>query len=75
MHTDENKTMEEAFDRLSTIQKENINKNMFIIAYECVVRSNGNDKMLQAIIDKKTEECPHLKSDLLRYCRLVDKIK
>ena len=66
--------MEEAFDRLTQIQKENVNKQMFSAAYACVVRSRGDEEALKTIIRIETEDCPHLTADLTRYCRLVKSV-
>lgn len=67
--------MEEAFDRLTIVQKDNINKQMFQYAYACVVKSRGNQEELRAIIQKETEKTPQLASDLERYCKLVCSVK
>jgi hypothetical protein len=61
--------MDNAFGRLTDIQKQNINKHMFEIAYKCV--ASGNTE--QAIHDV-TRDCPHLEADLRRYCKLVEKV-
>ena len=67
--------MDEAFDRLTIVQKDNINKQMFQIAYACVVKSKGDEEELRVIIQKETERDPHIASDLERYCRLVLSVK
>lgn len=67
--------MDEAFDRLTPIQKDNVNKQMFAFAYECIAKSNGNSEVLQQIIDEETANFPHLKQDLVRYCKLVESVK
>lgn len=67
--------MEAAFDRLTLIQKENINKHMFSVAYNCVVKSKGNCDILSYLIHQETANCPHLASDLARYCKLANSVK
>ncbi len=67
--------MDEAFDRLTIVQKDNINKQMFQIAYACVVKSRGDQEELRAIIRKETEKDPQIASDLERYCKLVLSVK
>lgn len=67
--------MEAAFDRLTRIQKENVNQQMFAVAYGCVARSRGDPEALEQAIDEETSNCPHLRADLVRYCRLVDSVK
>lgn len=67
--------MNSAFERLTEIQRDNINKPMFIIAYNCILQSRGDSDLLTKLIIEKTKECPHLTSDLIRYCRLVEKVK
>ncbi len=65
--------MEAAFDRLTQVQKDNINRHMFEIAYKCVARSDGNIEYLKQIVSNETSvsNFPHLEKDLLRYCKLV----
>ena len=65
--------MEAAFDRLTQVQKDNINRHMFEVAYKCVVRSEGNTEYLKQIVRKETSSSnfSHLEKDLLRYCKLV----
>ena len=67
--------MDTAFDRLADIQKQNINRRMFAIAYLCVVQSKGDPDVLMSLILRQTESCPHLTPDLIRYCRLADSVK
>lgn len=67
--------MDAAFDRLTEIQKDNVNKQMFVVAYGCIARSKGNPVILERMIDEETASCPHLKADLTRYCKLVDSVK
>lgn len=64
--------MEAAFDRLTIIQKDNINHDMFITAYNCIAKSKGDPGILENIIRDETTSCPHLKADLTRYCKLVN---
>lgn len=66
--------MDAAFDRLTDIQKENINHDMFIFAYNCIAKSKGNIDTLKHIIDEETLSCPHLRNDLARYCKLVGNV-
>lgn len=63
--------MDEAYRRLPKIQQQNINKEMFVFAYDCIVQSKGDDSELQRLILRKTESSPHIRSDVIRYCRLV----
>jgi hypothetical protein len=67
--------MDAAFDRLTPIQKDNVNKQMFVFAYECIAKSKGNPEVLQQIVDEETTNYPHLKQDLIRYCRLVESVR
>lgn len=67
--------MDAAFDRLTWIQKNNINKHMFVVAYDCIAKSKGDIECLKRIIDEETASCPHLKHDLIRYCKLVNSVK
>ena len=67
--------MEAAFERLTWIQKININRQMFVVAYDCVARSKGDPEALQRIIEEETASCPHLKFDLARYCKLVNSVR
>lgn len=67
--------MDEAFDRLPFIQKDNINKYMFIEAYNCIIISKGDKDTLINIIKDKTRRNPKLASDLFRYCKLVHSIQ
>lgn len=67
--------MDATFDRLTFIQKDNINKQMFVFAYECIVKSKGNSLRLQQIINKETVDNLHLRQDLIRYCKLVKNFK
>ena len=67
--------MDAAFDRLTPIQKDNINKQMFVFAYECIAKSKGNSLRLQQIINKETVDHPHLRQDLIRYCKLVKNVR
>lgn len=67
--------MDDAKDRLTFIQKSNINQPLFKLAYKCVTLSGGNPDRLLVIVKKETNEDPKLAPDLLRYCRLVDSIK
>jgi hypothetical protein len=66
--------MEAAFERLTAVQQKNVNKHMFAIAYNCVVRSKGNEDFLMQIICEETSKCSHLKPDLIRYCKLVQRV-
>lgn len=67
--------MDAAFDRLTPIQKDNVNKQMFVFAYECIAKSKGNQEVLQQTVDKETANYPHLKQDLIRYCKLVESVR
>jgi hypothetical protein len=67
--------MDAAFDRLTPIQKNNVNKQMFVFAYECIAKSKGNSLRLQQIIDKETVDHPYLRQDLIRYCKLVENVR
>jgi hypothetical protein len=67
--------MDEAFDRLTWVQKNHINKQMFAVAYNCVARSKGNAVLLERAINEETAVCKHLKNDLVRYCKLVNSVK
>jgi len=67
--------MDAAFDRLTDIQKENVNQEMFVIAYSCIARAKGDPQALERLIEEETSSCPHLRADLRRYCRLVDSVK
>jgi hypothetical protein len=67
--------MDAAFDRLTQVQKDNINKYMFEFAYNCVIRSSGKTEYLKQIIREETRNSPHLEKDLLRYCKLVNSVK
>ena len=69
--------MEAAFDRLTQVQKDNINKHMFEFAYKCVIKSDssGNIEYLKQIVREETSSSPHLEKDLLRYCKLVNSVK
>ncbi len=67
--------MEAAFERLTEIQKENINQQMFVFAYNCLTKSKGDPSVLEFIIDSETANCPHLRADLVRYCKLVNRVK
>lgn len=67
--------MDAAFDRLTQVQKDNINKYMFEFAYRCVIKSEGNIEYLKQIVCEETRSSPHLEKDLLRYCKLVDSVK
>lgn len=64
--------MDAAFDRLTKIQQNNVNKQMFVFAYECVAKSRN--EALERIIDQETVAQPHLRADLVRYCRLVQRV-
>ena len=66
--------MEAAFERLTEVQRANVNKHMFRVAYNCVVRSRGDHEALLRIVHSETESCRHLEQDLLRYCRLVQRV-
>ena len=68
-------TMDQAFDRLTMIQKNNVNKQMFVVAYNCVIQSRGDPAILQELVSHQTADCPHLAPDLIRYCRLVESVK
>ena len=71
--------MDTAFDRLTQVQKDNINKYMFEFAYKCVTKSDseagGKTEYLKQIIREETSNSPHLEKDLLRYCKLVNSVK
>lgn len=67
--------MDAAFDRLTPIQKENINKQMFVVAFNCISKSKEDTVLLERIVEKETENCPHLKQDLIRYCYLVYSVR
>ncbi len=68
--------MDAAFDRLKPrIRSDNVNRKMFEFAYECVSRAKGDHDALQRIIEEETEEYPHLKNDLVRYCKLVQSVR
>lgn len=67
--------MDAAFDRLTQIQKENINKQMFVVAYNCIAKSKGDPELLERIVCKEATEYPHLLQDLKRYCKLVNSVK
>lgn len=67
--------MDAAFDRLTHIQKENINKQMFVVAYNCIAKSKGDPELLSRIVDEETADCPHLKQDFIRYCKLVNSVR
>ena len=66
--------MDAAFDRLTEVQKRNVNKQMFVVAYGCVVRSKGDPDALARIVQSETADCQHLEPDLIRYCRLVQSV-
>jgi len=67
--------MEEAFNRLTTVQQNNINKYMFEIAYKCVAKSGSQPDILVQIVKETASDYPHLEKDLLRYCKLADSVK
>ncbi len=67
--------MDEAFDRLTDVQKENINHDMFIIAFNCIARSKYDHSLLERIIVEETIDCPHMLPDLKRYCKLVESVR
>lgn len=66
--------MDAAFYRLTTVQQKNINRHMFMVAYDCVVKSKGDPEALVRIIQEKTADCQHLEPDLTRYCKLVQRV-
>ena len=66
--------MEAAFERLTEVQRRNVNKRMFVVAYDCVVRSKGDPEALLQAVRRETADCRHLEPDLLRYCRLVQRV-
>lgn len=66
--------MEAAFERLTAVQQKNINKHMFAVAYNIVVRSKGNPDALLSMVSEETSNCKHLEPDLTRYCRLVQRV-
>lgn len=66
--------MEAAFERLATVQQKNVNKHMFVVAYNCIVKSKGNTELLMSIVREETASCPHLEADLMRYCRMVQRV-
>lgn len=66
--------MEAAFERLTAVQQKNINKHMFAVAYNIVVRSKGNPDTLLSVVNEETSGCEHLQPDLMRYCKLVQKV-
>lgn len=63
--------MDDAFKRLTFIQQDNINKETFAIAYECVVNAGDDNNKLFYIVQQKVKRNPSLITDLLRYCKLV----
>lgn len=67
--------MDKAFDRLTQIQKYYINKHMFEQAYIIIstFNINSDSDILQVCIDNTTN-CPHLTSDLIRYCKLAQSV-
>jgi hypothetical protein len=67
--------MDAAFDRLTPLQKDNINKQMFVFAYECIAKSKGNPDILQHVINEETVDHPSLRQDLIRYCKLVESVR
>ncbi len=67
--------MDAAFDRLTDVQKENVNRQMFVVAYGCIARAKGDPEVLERLIEEETSSCPHLRADLRRYCKLVDSVK
>ncbi len=62
--------MEDAFDRLTNIQKQNINKATFYVAYDIVSTHNQLINLKFAIF-AEAERIQCTPADLLRYCRLV----
>ena len=66
--------MEAAFERLPAIQQKNINRQMFAIAYSCVVRSRGDTDVLVQIVQNEARDFSHLEADLMRYCKLVRRV-
>ena len=67
--------MDEAFDRLTDVQKENINHDMFILAFNCIAKSKYDPVLLERIIAEETTDCPHMLPDLRRYCKLVESVR
>lgn len=63
--------MNDAFERLTFVQQHNINKDMFSVAYECIVFAKDDDSKLFYIVQKKSQKNPDIAADLLRYCKLV----
>lgn len=67
--------MDKAFDRLTQIQKHYINKHMFEQAYIIMSTFNiNNDSDLFKVCINNTINCPHLTSDLIRYCKLAHSV-
>jgi hypothetical protein len=66
--------MEAAFERLTTVQQRNVNKHMFVAAYNCIVKSRGDTGLLASIVREETANCPHLEADLMRYCKMVQRV-
>ena len=66
--------MEAAFERLTAVQQKNINKHMFAVAYNIVVRSKEDPNTLLLMVDDETSGCKHLQPDLIRYCKLVSRV-
>ena len=66
--------MEAAFERLTAVQQRNINKQMFAVAYNIVVRSKGDSDTMLSMVNEETSGCKHLQPDLIRYCKLVGRV-
>jgi hypothetical protein len=66
--------MDDAFDRLTYIQKMSVNRAMFAFAYNIVVQSRGDNSKLEDAISRETSRAEHLRADLIRYCRLVQSV-
>lgn len=74
--------MNSAFDRLSPIQKANINRDMFDRAYRLVAERGDDcslDDMLDALrkdfAEDEIQKHPGLLYDMRRYCRLIKSIR
>ena len=63
--------MDEAFDRLTEVQKYSVNKVAFAVAYTIVAKHGDQNTDLRSAVLQETSSCPHLTQDLFRYCRLA----
>ena len=66
--------MEEAFGRLTAIQQRSVNKRMFEAACKIVLRCGDDTDAYKEAIRHETASCPHLASDLFRYCKLAQSV-